>query len=246
MNKLSTNQALARKLEPRRMDSTDPEFKQHLEELLAFDSVADERILQVVRTIIQDVRKRGDLAVLDCTKKFDNLGVETVAQLKIPIQRMQQAAERIRPQQLDALQQAAERIRAFHEKQIQKSWQYQEPDGTMLGQQITALDSVGIYVPGGKAAYPSTVLMNAIPAKVAGVKRILMMVPDRLVKLTSWYWLLRLSPVSNKYIPSAVRRLSRPWRMVRKALEKSIKLLGPVISMSQRPNPWYSGRSVST
>ena len=134
-------------------------------------------VTQVVRDILADVRRRGDAAVLEYTRRFDRLQADTVAALEITAPRLQRALQAIPDAERDALTVAAERLRAYHAHQKMASWSYTEPDGTVLGQQVTPLDRAGLYVPGGKAAYPSTVLMNAIPAKVAGVRELIMTVP---------------------------------------------------------------------
>jgi len=161
----------------KRYNSAQPDFQDRLHELLAFEGAQDESIDQVVAGILHDVKKRGDAAVLEYTQRFDNLKAASMAELEMSAARLKQAFDNLPPQQREALQKAAERVRVYHEKQLMHSWNYTEADGTMLGQQVTALDRVGLYVPGGKAAYPSSVLMNAIPAKVAGVKELIMVVP---------------------------------------------------------------------
>ena len=160
-----------------RLDSSQTDFQQQLDRLLAWDEVSDQGVVNIVTEIIQRVRQQGDEALLAYTNQFDAVNATTVAQLKVDGERVQQALEKIEPEQRQALELAAQRIRQYHEHQKLSSWQFEEADGTLLGQQITALQRVGIYVPGGKAAYPSTVLMNAIPAKVAGVDEIIMVAP---------------------------------------------------------------------
>jgi histidinol dehydrogenase len=161
----------------KRFSSAQPDFQARLHELLAFEGAQDESIDQVVAGILHDVKARGDVAVLEYTQRFDRLEVASMAELEMSAARLKKAFEDLPAEQREALQQAAERVRVYHEKQLMHSWSYTEPDGTMLGQQVTALDRVGLYVPGGKAAYPSSVLMNAIPAKVAGVRELIMVVP---------------------------------------------------------------------
>ncbi len=164
-------------LKIKRLDAASDNFEIELKELLAWESVSNENVNQIVSDILLDVRQRGDGAVIEYTNKFDNTQVQSIDELHLTQQQLQDALSRIPDVQRDALQQAAERVRTFHQKQSDSSWQYTEADGTVLGQKVTPLDKVGIYVPGGKAAYPSSVLMNAIPAKVAGVKEIIMVVP---------------------------------------------------------------------
>ncbi|GGD10730.1 histidinol dehydrogenase [Halopseudomonas salina] len=160
-----------------RLDASQSDFSQHLDTLLAWEGVSDKGVNQRVEEIIAAVRARGDAALIEYTARFDGLDVSSMADLTLDRARLELALERITPEQRTALEFAAERIRVYHEHQVQPSWRYTEPDGTILGQQITPLDRAGLYVPGGKASYPSSVLMNAIPAKVAGVREVVMVVP---------------------------------------------------------------------
>ncbi len=164
-------------LDIRRLNAADPDFARHLDHLLSWESVSDEAVNQRVLDIIAAVRARGDAALVELTQRFDGLEVASMADLILPRERLETALERITPAQREALEAAAERVRTYHERQKQDSWFYTEPDGTVLGQQVTPLDRAGLYVPGGKASYPSSVLMNAIPAKVAGVPEVVMVVP---------------------------------------------------------------------
>ncbi|MCK4743062.1 MAG: histidinol dehydrogenase [Sulfuriflexus sp.] len=161
----------------KRLNSTDGDFQSKLDALLAWESVSDDAVFNTVKNILSDVRRNGDAAVLEYTKKFDRLDAASMAELTIGADRLKQAYDSIEPVQREALERAAQRVRTYHDRQKTESWSYTEDDGTLLGQQITALDRVGLYVPGGKAAYPSSVLMNAIPAKVAGVAELIMVVP---------------------------------------------------------------------
>jgi histidinol dehydrogenase len=161
----------------KRLDTSAEDFWPQLDALLAWEGVSDDDVNQTVRHILSEVRRRGDEAVLEMTNRFDRMSAESFGELEIPVERLAEAVDRITPEQRDALVLAADRIRAYHGHQVQESWTYTEDDGTVLGQQINPLDRVGLYVPGGKAAYPSSVLMNAIPAKVAGVKELIMVVP---------------------------------------------------------------------
>ena len=161
----------------RRLNAADPDFAAHLDHLLAWESVSDDGVNQRVLEIIQAVRERGDAALVEYTQRFDGLAVASMADLILPRERLELALTRISPAQREALEVAAERVRSYHEKQKQDSWRYTEADGTVLGQKVTPLDRAGLYVPGGKASYPSSVLMNAIPAKVAGVPEVVMVVP---------------------------------------------------------------------
>ena len=163
----------------RKLDSTQDDFQEALDALLAFEAETDDAIEAAVAKIIADVRARGDEAVLEYTNRFDRTGAASMADFDIGQPELEAALAALPAAQRAALQTAAERIRAFHERQKQElqGFTYTEADGTILGQRITPLDRVGIYVPGGKAAYPSSVLMNAVPAKVAGVQEIIMVVP---------------------------------------------------------------------
>ena len=161
----------------RRLNAADQDFARHLDHLLSWESVSDDGVNQRVLEIIQAVRQRGDAALVEYTQRFDGLEVASMADLILPRERLELALTRISAEQRRALEVAAERVRSYHEKQKQDSWRYSEADGTVLGQKVTPLDRAGLYVPGGKASYPSSVLMNAIPAKVAGVPEVVMVVP---------------------------------------------------------------------
>lgn len=161
----------------RRLDSKSASFRDALRALLAFEAGTDANIEKAVSGILSDVRERGDAALLEYTNRFDQLGAESVAVLDVPKAELQAALAGLGAKERDALEVAAARVRTYHEKQLQQSWNYVEQDGTRLGQKVTPLDRVGLYVPGGKASYPSSVLMNAIPAKVAGVKELIMVSP---------------------------------------------------------------------
>lgn len=165
----------------RKLDSTDADFVAQLHAVLAFESEQDEAIDRAAAQILAQVKSRGDEAVLEFTNKFDRLNAYKLADLEIGKAELQSALEQLPSARRLALQAAADRVRGYHERQKQETGSggfiYTESDGTVLGQKVTPLDRVGIYVPGGKAAYPSSVLMNAIPAKVAGVREIIMVVP---------------------------------------------------------------------
>ncbi len=160
-----------------RLDSRDPDFDAKLSALLAFDAEQDEAIDSAAARILKLVRTEGDVALVRLTQEFDRVQIQQAAELEIPRSEWLKALAELPASQRQALEAAAERVRTYHLHQIQKSWSYTEADGTRLGQQVTALDRVGVYVPGGKAAYPSSVLMNAIPAKVAGVSEVVMVTP---------------------------------------------------------------------
>ena len=164
-----------------RLDSSQTDFSEKLANLLAFEASEDEAIDRIVAQILLDVKKHGDVAVLETTNRFDRLTASSIAELEITQAELHAALISLSPERRSALETAAQRVRSYHE--IQKTecgsagFSYTEVDGTVLGQKVTPLDRVGIYVPGGKAAYPSSVLMNAIPAKVAGVNEVIMVVP---------------------------------------------------------------------
>jgi histidinol dehydrogenase len=161
----------------KKLNASDTEFWSELEVLLAWEGVSDESVTSIVKEILAAVKSKGDEAVLEYSRRFDHVTAESMADLELPLDRAQQALENLPSEQRQALEAAAERVRIYHERQKQESWTYTEADGTVLGQQVTPLDKAGLYVPGGKAAYPSSVLMNAIPAKVAGVGELVMVVP---------------------------------------------------------------------
>ncbi|MEJ2321224.1 MAG: histidinol dehydrogenase [Gammaproteobacteria bacterium] len=163
--------------EIRRLESSADDFIQQLEELLAWESVSDDHVNHTVNDIITTIRNDGDHALMTFTQRFDRWQPATPADLEIPRDRLEEAWNRLPDDQRQALQTAADRIRAYAGHQKMDDWSYLEDDDTLLGQQVTPLDRVGLYVPGGKAAYPSSVLMNAIPAKVAGVPELVMVVP---------------------------------------------------------------------
>ncbi len=161
----------------KRLSSRAADFEAALTQLLAFEATADEKLEATVAAILADVKKRGDEAVLEYTRKFDRLPLADAAAMELPKSELKAAFDGLPATQRSALEQAARRVTDYHEKQVQTSWSYTDADGTMLGQQVTPLDRAGLYVPGGKAAYPSSVLMNALPAKVAGVGELIMVVP---------------------------------------------------------------------
>ena len=162
----------------RRLSTASAGFDAELERLTRYEAAQDAAVEATVRAIIADVRKRGDAAVLEYTRKFDRIQARTMAELEVPRAKLEAALAALPAAQADALREAADRVRRFHQRQLSQSWEYTEADGTRLGQRVTPLERVGVYVPGGKAAYPSTVLMNVIPAKVAGVGEIVMASPN--------------------------------------------------------------------
>ena len=160
-----------------RLNTADEAFAGQLDALLDWEGVSDGAVQARVNEILTNVKRHGDAAIIEATNRFDRVSVTHMDELRLTAEQLRQAFESLPAGQRDALASAAERIRRYHERQKPTSWQYEEPDGTVLGQQVTAIDRAGIYVPGGKAAYPSSVLMNAIPAHVAGVQEIIMVVP---------------------------------------------------------------------
>ncbi|VFR27537.1 Histidinol dehydrogenase [plant metagenome] len=160
-----------------RLDARDAGFRDALTRLLAFDASQDESIDRAAAGILADVRQRGDAALLEYTQRYDRVQATSIDALEIPRADWEAALASLPAHQRNALEAAADRVRSYHVHQRAESWSYTEADGTVLGQQITPLDRVGLYVPGGKAAYPSSVLMNAIPAKVAGVPEVIMVTP---------------------------------------------------------------------
>jgi histidinol dehydrogenase len=163
--------------EVRRLDAREPEFLSTLDALLAFEATADARIDQAVTEILSAVRNTGDPAVIEYTRRFDHLEAKSMVDLELPASELHAALDSLSVEQREALRIAADRVRQYHQRQVAESWEYTEADGTRLGQKVTPLDRVGLYVPGGRASYPSSVLMNAIPAKVAGVGELIMVVP---------------------------------------------------------------------
>lgn len=161
----------------RRLQSDSALFQAELTQLLAFEASQDASIENACREILQQIRQRGDAALIEYTHRFDGVQVQHAHELEISHDELQQALVGLPADQRDALETAAQRIRQYHEHQRGQSWTYTEDDGTTLGQKVTPLDRVGLYVPGGKAAYPSSVLMNALPAKVAGVQELIMVTP---------------------------------------------------------------------
>ena len=160
-----------------RLSTRDADFDARLARLTAFDAAQDETVDRTVAEILAAVKSRGDAAVLEYTARFDGVTAGALAELELPRELLARARDRLPAVQREALEAAALRVRRYHENQLAQSWQYTEADGTVLGQKVTPLDRVGLYVPGGKAAYPSSVLMNALPAKVAGVAELVMVVP---------------------------------------------------------------------
>jgi histidinol dehydrogenase len=164
-------------IEIKRFDSQSNNFESQLKDLLSWETESDQAIFDTVHKILRSVRLKGDQALLEFSEKFDGLTVDIASELELSPKRLEKAYQSLSDVERNALDSAAERIRSYAEHQKLESWQYTEVDGTVLGQQVTPLDRVGLYVPGGKATYPSSVLMNAVPAKVAGVEELIMVVP---------------------------------------------------------------------
>ncbi|MDP6163641.1 MAG: histidinol dehydrogenase [Candidatus Thioglobus sp.] len=160
-----------------KLSSEDPNFDALLNSLTSWDNSSNQEINDSVKKIIDDVIQNGDKSVLDYTQKFDSVDATSIADLVISKERLKESFDNLDEEQKKALSTAADRIKSYHQKQIQESWSYTEDDGTVLGQKVIPIERAGLYVPGGKAAYPSSVLMNAIPAKVAGVEELVMVVP---------------------------------------------------------------------
>ena len=160
-----------------KFSTQDRDFDSKLNSLIAWESASNEEVVRSVEKIINDVKVNGDASVLDYTNQFDSLKAESISELIVSKERLKESFDNLAIEQKNALLIAAERIKSYHQNQVQESWTYLEDDGSMLGQKITPLERAGLYVPGGKAAYPSSVLMNSIPAKVAGVEDLIMVVP---------------------------------------------------------------------
>jgi len=160
-----------------KFSTLDSDFDSQLDTLITWEDSSNEEISLSVKKIIDDVKQNGDSSVLEYTKKFDSLESESISELIIKKERLKQSFDKLDQEQKNALLIAADRIKSYHQNQIQESWTYTEEDGSVLGQKITPLERAGLYVPGGKAAYPSSVLMNSIPAKVAGVEELIIVVP---------------------------------------------------------------------
>ncbi|WP_348670170.1 histidinol dehydrogenase, partial [uncultured Candidatus Thioglobus sp.] len=160
-----------------KLSSKQSDFKDNLSKLLAWESVSNANVAKTVDDIIANIRSHGDKALVDYTNQFDRMNAHDMSELTIKLSALKEAFDTLGDKEKTALKTAADRVHSYHQKQKQETWTYTEDDGTMLGQKITPLDRVGLYVPGGKAAYPSSVLMNAIPAKVAGVEELIMVVP---------------------------------------------------------------------
>ena len=160
-----------------RLDSEQADFAEQMDRLLAWEAVSNKEVNNIVDDILLQVKQQGDSAVVEYSNRFDRLSVNSMAELEFSCEQLTEALANLPADQKSALETAAQRVRDYHEKQLGESWQYREADGTLLGQKVTPMDRVGLYVPGGKASYPSSVLMNAIPAKVAGVEELIMVVP---------------------------------------------------------------------
>ena len=161
----------------KKLSSTNKDFESELSLLVSWESVSNDEVAKTVSKIIKDVKNNGDKSLLELTQKFDQLKAESISELIISKKRLKESYDKLNIDQKNSLNVAAKRIKTYHQKQIQESWSYKDEDGNLLGQKIDPLTRVGLYVPGGKASYPSSVLMNSIPAKVAGVSELIMVVP---------------------------------------------------------------------
>ena len=215
----------------RRLNTQQPDFAAKFSELVAVDSSVDPEITRRAEAIVQDVRARGDEAVLEYTNRFDHMDAKSVAEFRLTEDDLKEALETLPKDQKDALTQAAQRIREFHEHELGQSWSITEEDGTKLGIRYIPLDSVGLYVPGGKAAYPSSVLMNAMPAHVAGCKKIVMVVPTPGGKPNQLV-LAAACLALKSATPSAARKPLPLWLTAR-------KLFLPLTRSSDRATPTW-------
>ena len=221
-------------------------FEQELDDLLAFETVNDPKLLATVDDIIAQVRQGGDDVVLKLTQQFDNHPGKTFDELIIAQDTLKHAFDDLSSEVKSALELSAKRIQTFHQKQVQHSWTYQDELGNTLGQQVTSLDKVGIYVPGGLASYPSSVLRNAIPAKVQGGGGIIRVGPPQMANLIRWCWQQPIWQGWIRYSPLGELKRWQHWRTVRTALPKWIKSQGLVINMLLLPNGRYLGKWVLT
>ena len=207
----------------RKLDSKTADFNATLDALLAFESETDEGIERTVAEVLANVKKQGDAAVLEYTSRFDRLDAASMSALELPKAELKAAFDGLPEAQRKALEAAAERVTIYHERQKAESWEYTEANGTKLGQKVTPLDRVGLYVPGGKAAYPSSVLMNALPAKVAGVGELIMVVPTPGGERTSWCLPRLTSSALIACSPSVARRLWPHWPTAPKPFRRSTR-----------------------
>ena len=228
----------------RKLFSDQADFQTALTGLLNRDESADSGVEQIVADIITDVRKNGDDALYRYTRKFEGFDAEARG-LEVPEFRLQQALKDIPAKQLGSLKYAVERVRSYHEKQLQESWNYTEEDGTTLGQKVTPMKRVGLYVPGGKATYPSSVIMNAVPAKVAGVQELIMVSPTPKGEFNDMVLAAAVLSGSTRSIVSVVHRPLLRWPMELTLCRRSIRLPGQVTSLWQLLKSRCSARSVS-
>lgn len=211
----------------KKLNSTQSDFQNKLSTLLAWESISNEEVANTVDDIIANIKAKGDVALIDYSVKFDGVKASSMADLTFNTQTLKNAFDNLDNREKTALQVATNRVRDYHQKQKQNTWTYTEDDGTMLGQKITPLDRVGLYVPGGKAAYPSSVLMNAIPAKVAGVEKLIMVVPtpngiiNPLVLAAAY-----LSGVDNVYAVGGAQAIAA-LAYGTKSIPKVDKIVGP-------------------
>jgi histidinol dehydrogenase len=229
----------------RQLVTTEADFEAEFQRVLHWSAETDDRIEEVVAAIIADVRKRGDVAVQEYTERFDGLSTDRLSSLELAGGELREALAAITPAQRNALEAAAQRVRSYHERQLDacgRSWNYRDEDGTLLGQKVTPLDRVGIYVPGGKAAYPSSVLMNALPAKVAGVGEIIMVVPTPGGQTNP----LVLAAAAIACSRSVARRRWQHSPTARPRCRRSTRSLAPATPTWRARNGVCSARSAST
>ena len=229
----------------KKLDTQSPDFQAELKALLAFETAQNPEIDRIVADICADVQKRGDAALIEYTNRFDGTSAQTIDDLILTQDDLQSAFERLPENIQTALKTAARRVESYHKTPKMESWTYEDEDGTLLGQQITPLDRVGIYVPGGKAAYPSSVIMNAMPAHVAGVKEIIMVVPTPKGERNDIVLAAAFVAGVTKCLRSAALRRLRLWLMVRNLCLKSIRLPARAMLLSPRQNDACSAWSVS-
>ena len=206
-----------------KLSSQQKDFNNKLEKLLDWQNITNEEVNKTVNEIIDSVKNNGDQALIEYCYKFDGVNAKSIKDLTVAKKELKNAFLNLEKEQKNALEIAAKRIKSYHKKQLQKSWSYTEKDGTILGQKITALDKVGIYVPGGKASYPSSVLMNAIPAKIAKVKKIIMCVPNPNLEVLAAAYIAGVDEIFTIGGAQAIAALA----FGTKSIEKVDKIVGP-------------------
>jgi histidinol dehydrogenase len=233
---------------PARLSTADAQFEHDFAQRLHWSADTDAAIEQRVADILADVQQRGDAAVLEYTARFDGLQADSMAALELTKQELKAAFDSL-PQPSAKRWSRPRAVRSYHEAQKKangESWSYRDEDGTLLGQKVTPLDRVGIYVPGGKAAYPSSVLMNAIPAHVAGVQDIIMVVPTPKARRTRWCWPPPMWPACTAPSPSAAPRPWRRWPTARPPCPRWTRSPAPAMPMWPAPRSACSASWAST